>query len=124
MAQQIIDLGTVANDGSGSHFRVGADMINDNFTELYIDVAALQAAAVTAADIIRSKFDESCNGGNDQVISFSSQFVSNHTVSIIDYQGRGIEQKKVAGVPVQDADGFTINSLSAGAFGWLAVPEI
>lgn len=35
MAKQIIDLGTVANDGTGDPLRDGGDKINDNFTELY-----------------------------------------------------------------------------------------
>ena len=35
MAKQVIDLGTVANDHTGTTLRAGGDMINDNFTELY-----------------------------------------------------------------------------------------
>jgi len=33
--QQLLDLGTTPNDGTGTTIRVGGDMINDNFTELY-----------------------------------------------------------------------------------------
>jgi Bacteriophage T4 gp9/10-like protein. len=35
MAQQTINLGTVANDGTGDTLRDAGDKINDNFTELY-----------------------------------------------------------------------------------------
>lgn len=35
MAQQTIGTGTIGNDGTGDNLRVGADKINDNFTELY-----------------------------------------------------------------------------------------
>jgi len=35
MAKQTIDLGSTANDGTGTTLRAGGDMINDNFTELY-----------------------------------------------------------------------------------------
>lgn len=38
MAKQVINIGTSANDGTGSTLRVGGDMINDNFTELYAQV--------------------------------------------------------------------------------------
>jgi hypothetical protein len=38
MAKQVINIGTSANDGTGSTLRVGGDMINDNFTELYSQV--------------------------------------------------------------------------------------
>lgn len=35
MAKQLINLGTVVNDGTGDVLRVGAQKINENFTELY-----------------------------------------------------------------------------------------
>jgi hypothetical protein len=41
MAQQIVNIGVVANDGTGDSLRVGGDKINDNFTELYALVSAL-----------------------------------------------------------------------------------
>ena len=41
MAKQVINLGTTANDGSGTNLRAGGDMINDNFTELYDDIVGI-----------------------------------------------------------------------------------
>jgi hypothetical protein len=41
MAQQTINLGAVANDGSGDTLRDGGDKINDNFTELYTALTGL-----------------------------------------------------------------------------------
>lgn len=35
MAQQTINIGTVANDGTGDPLRSAFDKVNDNFTELY-----------------------------------------------------------------------------------------
>lgn len=35
MAQQNINIGTVANDGTGDDLRVAMQKVNDNFTELY-----------------------------------------------------------------------------------------
>ena len=35
MAKQTINIGTVADDGTGTTIRAGGDIINDNFTELY-----------------------------------------------------------------------------------------
>ena len=35
MAQQLLDLGTSAGDGTGTPGRAGGEIINDNFTELY-----------------------------------------------------------------------------------------
>ena len=35
MAKQAIDIGTTANDGTGTTLRAGGDLINDNFNEIY-----------------------------------------------------------------------------------------
>jgi hypothetical protein len=35
MAKQLIDIGTVANDGTGSSLRAGATSVNSNFSEIY-----------------------------------------------------------------------------------------
>ena len=35
MAKQTINIGTTANDGTGTTIRAGGDLINDNFTEIY-----------------------------------------------------------------------------------------
>ena len=48
MAKQTILLGTVAGDGTGTKLRLGGDMINDNFDELYA-AEALNTAKVTNA---------------------------------------------------------------------------
>jgi hypothetical protein len=40
MAQQIINIGAVANDGTGDQLRISFDKCNGNFTELYSGVAA------------------------------------------------------------------------------------
>jgi hypothetical protein len=39
MAKQVINIGTVANDGTGDPLRSAFDKVNDNFTELYNDDA-------------------------------------------------------------------------------------
>lgn len=46
MAQQTINIGTVANDGTGDPLRTAFDKTNDNFTELYAmggDISAVTA---------------------------------------------------------------------------------
>jgi hypothetical protein len=37
MAKQVINIGSVANDGTGDPLRTAFDKVNDNFTELYND---------------------------------------------------------------------------------------
>lgn len=50
MAQQTINLGTVANDGTGSNLRAGGDIINDNFDELYVLTDRSASAGVVTFD--------------------------------------------------------------------------
>jgi hypothetical protein len=44
MAKQVIQLGLVANDGTGDQLRTAFNKTNENFTELYNSVAGLQAS--------------------------------------------------------------------------------
>ena len=55
MGKQTIDIGSAANDGTGDDLRTGATKINENFTELYGDVAALKVA--TGSTITGLGFD-------------------------------------------------------------------
>lgn len=54
MAQQTINIGTAANDGTGDPLRDAMDKVNDNFTELYSGSqsarAELSATSATLAD--------------------------------------------------------------------------
>lgn len=118
MAQQTINIGLAANDGSGDKLRDSFDKCNDNFDEVYTDIASIEGSMITAESIMRSKLSESCNGSPGQIIAFSSEFVTTYALSILDYDGIGIE------VTAQDEDGFTITSLSAGDFGYIALIEV
>ena len=56
MAQQVIGIGTNANDGTGDTLRAAMDKINDNFDELYtadttfISLATLKTEVAAATD--------------------------------------------------------------------------
>ena len=52
MAKQTINIGSSANDGSGSTLRAGGDLINDNFNEIYTafgDGSTLSSGFITAS---------------------------------------------------------------------------
>ena len=61
MAKQTINIGSTANDGTGSTLRVAGDLINDNFTELYtadttfISLATLKTEVAASADFAAFK---------------------------------------------------------------------
>jgi len=51
MAQQTINIGTTANDGTGDPIRTAFDKSNDNFTELYSGAGGVADGAVTTAKL-------------------------------------------------------------------------
>ena len=111
-------MGVAPNDGSGNTIRAGGLKIAADLTEIYSEIELLQADLITPASMVRSQLTVACNGAAGQVIGFSSQFVTTYALQIIDYDGIGIS------VTAQDADGFTITSLSAGDFGYIALIEV
>jgi hypothetical protein len=117
MAQQTINIGTAANDGSGDPLRTAFDKCNDNFTEIYNAVTALQSTAAFE-DVARSNDSESCDGTVEQVIVYSSPLINAQSPIIVDKNGIGIE------VTAFDDDGFTITSLAAGTFGYLTTIQV
>ena len=64
MAKQTINIGVAANDGSGDPLRTAFDKINDNFTEVYDDITAIEGNAesnimkVCKAEILYSNTSE------------------------------------------------------------------
>ena len=52
-AKQVINIGTTANDGTGSTLRDAFDICNDNFTELYSDDAGDVGSITATAPIAR-----------------------------------------------------------------------
>ena len=72
MAQQTLDLGSIANDGTGDTLRDGGDIINDNFNELYQslyldvvrDFGADPTATTDSATAIQAACDAADAGGN------------------------------------------------------------
>jgi hypothetical protein len=111
-------MGLAANDGGGDKIRTGGLKIAADLAELYAAVAILQATMITAASLVRAQLTEACNGTAGQVIGFTSEFASLYALAILDYDGIGIS------VTAQDENGFTITSLSAGNFGYIAMIEV
>ena len=111
-------MGAAANDGSGDKLRAGGLKIAADLTELYSAIQLLQADLITASALCRSKLNVVCDGTAGQVIGFSSEFAGLYALNIIDHDGIGIS------VTAHDSDGFTITSLSAGTFGYIALIEV
>ena len=56
MAKQTINIGTSANKGDGDPIRTAFDKVNDNFDELYSDVAALTGTGNSTVDLQANVF--------------------------------------------------------------------
>jgi len=107
MAQQTINIGTVANDGTGDPLRTAFDKVNDNFTELYND---------DAGDV------NSVNGQTGTVVLDSddiSQGTTNlynatHTGDVTGATALTIASGAVDGGKIATSSDVQINSLGVG----------
>lgn len=72
MAKQTIIIGAVAGDGTGDPLRTAMDKANQNFTELYTDVAAAQTDITTLEGDVLNKIDLDQKGANDGVATLDS----------------------------------------------------
>jgi hypothetical protein len=64
MARQTINIGVVANDGTGDTFRVAGEKINNNFAELYTNFEATELGdgiELTGNDIIATRSNDDIN---------------------------------------------------------------
>jgi hypothetical protein len=98
MARQIIDLGTVANDGTGTPLRDGGDMINDNFEELYAELCNPAARTVTASGTLLT---------TDRIVHVNSAGATTQTLpAAASMTGRYLTIRNVnSGVVTIDANG-------------------
>ena len=48
MAKQTINIGSTADDGTGTTIRAGGDLINDNFNEIYTELGDGSSLSITS----------------------------------------------------------------------------
>lgn len=76
MAKQIIDIGTIANDGTGDTLRNSFDKVNDNFNELYGSTGWQSRVDTTNT--------QSLTEATNNLISFSGTLESNGGLTLMD----------------------------------------
>lgn len=92
MAKQFVNIGTLANDGTGDSLRAGGDKINDNFTELYGSIGngtdlTINASGAAQGQVLRwngsnfvpqdySSLTSSLNVNNFSIISSNNGDIS------------------------------------------------
>jgi hypothetical protein len=122
MAQQTLNIGTNANDGTGDTLRVAMDKVNDNFNELY-------ASPLFSGDLSFTGNEISANRSNDDIvfvpsgtgaISFPAIRIndnniegtrSNENINLLP-SGTGavvVSALKISGTSISSDDSSTIN---------------
>jgi len=105
MAQQIINIGSSANKGDGDPIRTAFDKANDNFTELYADVATLATATGTSS------------GGTLVVNAIQGSVLGEDSTVIVDATTSTIDASRLTGtLPAIDGSALTGVTVSSIAF--------
>jgi len=117
MAKQTINIGSTANDGTGSTLRVGGDIINDNFNEIYTafgDGSTLTSPLTAAgtATLTNKTIDLGDNTLTGSLSEFNTALQGDSFVSLT---GSETLTNKVLTTPtIEEIDGSTITLDSAG----------
>lgn len=69
MAQQVLNVGSAANDGTGDPLRTAGGKINDNFTEVYSRVATLEGQSGGGGTVTPEQFGAFGDGGSHPLSS-------------------------------------------------------
>ena len=86
MAKQTINIGSSANDGTGTTIRAGGDLINDNFNEIYTylgDGSNLNSALLTIVDEYGTspslEYESTWEGGSYSSVAYAVEKKSDGT---------------------------------------------
>ena len=80
MAKQTIDIGSNANDGTGSTIRAGGDLINDNFNEIYTELG--NGSALAIASKTQTLTNKTINGPDNTLTNIANASLANSNVTI------------------------------------------
>ena len=104
MAYQSIGIGTTADDGTGDSLRIGADKVNDNFSEIYTllgtgsaltsglsataSVVTLGSAVLTTPTISGAVSGTQTSATNTTLTNTDNQNKNQHFLPMINYKSR------------------------------------
>ena len=80
MAKQIINIGSSADDGTGTTIRAGGDLINDNFNEIYTELGDGSALAITSKT--QTLTNKTINGPDNTLTNIANASLANSNVTI------------------------------------------
>ena len=80
MAKQIINIGSSADDGTGTTIRAGGDLINDNFNEIYTEFG--DGSALASASKTQTLTNKTINGPDNTLTNIANASLANSNVTI------------------------------------------
>ena len=123
MAKQTLNLGTIANDGTGSNLRAGGTIINANFTEIYTALGNGTTITLTATptelnllagatSIVTSNnslalSNKTISGSNNTLSNIGNSSLTNSSFSIRDDSSSAISISLGGTLKLKSNDGIT-----------------
>jgi hypothetical protein len=80
MAKQILNIGSSADDGTGTTIRAGGDLINDNFNEIYTELG--DGSALAIASKTQTLTNKTINGPDNTLTNIANASLANSNVTI------------------------------------------
>ena len=114
MAQQSINIGTTANDGTGDPIRSAFDKTNDNFTELYADKTKFTAKQ----DIATTSGTINLDASSYSIFEITSDLTGATTLNIQNIKkGQVIDILVSGSQTITLADDFTTSAINQAGSG-------
>jgi len=82
MAKQIINIGSTADDGTGTTIRAGGDLINDNFNEIYTELG--DGSSLSIASKTQTLTNKTLDGSSNTFSNIPGSALTNATFTLVD----------------------------------------
>ena len=82
MAKQTINIGSSANDGTGTTIRAGGDLINDNFNEIYTELG--DGSSLSIASKTQTLTNKTLDGSNNTFSNIPGSALTNASFTLVD----------------------------------------
>jgi len=82
MAKQTINIGSTADDGTGTTIRAGGDLINDNFNEIYTELG--DGSSLSIASKTQTFTNKTLDGSNNTFSNIPGSALTNASFTLVD----------------------------------------
>ena len=82
MAKQTINIGSTADDGTGTTIRAGGDLINDNFNEIYTELG--DGSSLSIASKTQTLTNKTLDGSSNTFSNIPGSALTNATFTLVD----------------------------------------